>query len=512
MFIAVSIFAQSPIEKGLESIKMPVIKAQLEFLSSDWMEGREIGERGELLSSDYIASIMKSYELEPYKSSYFQEFTVVNYKKSKDQKFTIIKNGKNHKEEIVLSNETDFMIEGGRISKNLLGNLVFVGYGLKLPKLKYDDFKGLDLKGKFLVKFNGYPGFKNKGSELHKKFAPKNRAESRKYYNQIYKIAKEKGALGIITIVPEKGINYHVKKSVERYKSKMYEGDKPLKPFGSKRFYLAGRKFPNSLMTVAVSPRVGELLLRDVNIQTKNYFKGKVTKNNSKFIRGIKVNIHRKVDTKLVKCRNVAGVLKGKDTTQCIIVGAHYDHLGKYNGYVWNGADDNGSGVIGMLNIARAMKNSGVKPEKNIVFVAFTGEEKGLLGSRYFANKLDDPSKVKYMLNLDMISRDSKKDTLGNTCAMIIKKHKKLRSYIEKANKDYNLELKLKFWESEGTSGGSDHAPFAQRGIPFNFFWAGWHNDYHKPTDEIEKINWDKMLKLTKLGFIHVYMIDKDGL
>jgi Zn-dependent M28 family amino/carboxypeptidase len=194
-----------------------------------------------------------------------------------------------------------------------------------------------------------------------------------------------------------------------------------------------------------------------------------------------------------------------------IVLGAHYDHLGMHDGYIWNGADDNASGTVGVMTIAKAFMSTGIKPEKTIVFAAWTGEEMGLLGSSYFVqNPIKPLENILININFDMISRDSKSDTLKNKCSMgYLKNYTFLEELTDQNNESYGLGLDLRYWKSEGGRGGSDHAPFSEKGIPFCFFIAGFTTDYHQPTDEVEKVNFDKMSKIIKLGFLNTWELDK---
>ena len=123
-------------------------------------------------------------------------------------------------------------------------------------------------------------------------------------------------------------------------------------------------------------------------------------------IKDIRVYIKTTVKKEAVRVRNIIGIIEGRDPDQYIVLGAHYDHMGSKGGYIWNGADDNGSGTVGILTLAKAIMETGIKPEKNIIIALWTAEETGLLGSRYFVDNLPFPrERIKLNLNFDMISR-----------------------------------------------------------------------------------------------------------
>ena len=157
------------------------------------------------------------------------------------------------------------------------------------------------------------------------------------------------------------------------------------------------------------------------------------------------------------------------------------------------------------MTIAKAMIATGEKPEKTIIFCAWTGEEKGLRGSRYFVDNHYDWN-VLCNLNFDMISRNNsgedqdKKITMNFTSTMPI-----LEDLVTKHNADYGLDMEITFRGSEQPGGGSDHAPFAAKGIPVFYFMAGFPPEYHQTGDHVELVKWDKMLSIVKLGYLSIY-------
>lgn len=510
----ISLLSQSNEDKGLKAITESSVKGQLEFLASDWMEGREMGQKGAYMAADYIVSMLKVYGVEPFWEDYYQEFPAISYKVNEDQEFTIKQTSGKQTKTFKFKHNTDFYIHPNEIEQAFQAEVAFVGYGLDDKKNNYNDYEGIDVKGKIILYLNGFPGHKNPGSELYKNFSPGEGGwYMRRFMQSKIKTAEDKGAAGVI--VYEKGNMMMWAKTPNYYKSKVYEGEKPFESYLSKNIVLPDTQIKDKAIQIWASERIVNLIMQNSDIDFDQFEKEiiKTLKPKPIILEGIKIDVKTSVDSEVLKCRNIAGIIKGKDTTKTIIVGAHYDHYGMYNGYIWNGADDNASGTVGMLSIAKAFKESGEIPEKNIVFVAFTGEEKGKLGSHYFANSLPKDMQIEYMFNMDMISRNRQEDTAGIQCPVILADfNENVQKTLTKCNVEYKLGLDLIYWPSNGINGGSDHAPFAEMGIPFAFFWTGWHDDYHQPTDEIDKINWSKLLKLCKLGYLHVKYIDKNGL
>jgi Zn-dependent M28 family amino/carboxypeptidase len=184
------------------------------------------------------------------------------------------------------------------------------------------------------------------------------------------------------------------------------------------------------------------------------------------------------------------------------------DHMGMDNGKIWNGADDNASGTVAVMTLAKAFAASGVKPRRTILFCAWTGEEKGLLGSEYFtqypsAGKIGD---YKFYMNFDMISRDDETDTLKNKAGITYTKaFPKLEEITKQDIQDFKLNLNLKITSADAPKGGSDFTAFTNNKIPVIAWMAAMHPDYHQPSDQVNLVNWNKMLEIIKLGYLQLW-------
>jgi hypothetical protein len=220
--------------------------------------------------------------------------------------------------------------------------------------------------------------------------------------------------------------------------------------------------------------------------------------------------IHRfaasgKVRSTTFAVANVLGLLRGKDTTRCLIVGAHYDHLGKWGGETYNGADDNASGVSGMLSLANCRAASQETPPCNIIFAAWTAEEEGEIGSHYFVRYTGaDAGKVLAYINMDMISRSDPADTSHRQLSIGTRTlDESLRLLATEANSALPEPFELDLWDVTGHF-GSDYAYFAVAGIPVMTFFSGFHDDYHTPGDDFGKVDLYKMN--TILGLVNSCM------
>jgi hypothetical protein len=204
------------------------------------------------------------------------------------------------------------------------------------------------------------------------------------------------------------------------------------------------------------------------------------------------INTHPLIDTLLE--RNVIGIIRGKDTTKSIVIGAHYDHLGMRNRLTFNGADDNASGVAGMLSLAKKWASSGEKPPCNLIFGAWTAEEKGQLGSKYFVRHTGaKPGKVLLCFNMDMISRSAPEDTTGRQISIgTLPVSENLRKMANEINHQFARPFEFDLWDVTGHT-GSDYRFFCEAGIPVMTFFSGYNSDYHTPGDTADKIDIQKM-------------------
>ena len=222
-----------------------------------------------------------------------------------------------------------------------------------------------------------------------------------------------------------------------------------------------------------------------------------------------------KVKTEQIMVPNVVGMLPGSDPVlkeQYIGVGAHLDHLGvNASGVVYPGADDDGSGSTAMLMIAKAATSNPVKPRRSVVFMAFCGEEMGLIGSGYYtANPLIPLDRMDCLLQMDMVGRNEEKPNENppekaedNINTIHLVGSKRISMELHNVVIDMNKYLNFAFeYDEEGVYERSDHANFARKGVPITFLFSGFHPDYHQPTDTIDKINWDKIVSTARLNYL----------
>lgn len=210
---------------------------------------------------------------------------------------------------------------------------------------------------------------------------------------------------------------------------------------------------------------------------------------------------------------NVLGVIEGENPNQYVIVGAHYDHLGiakegVKGDFIYNGADDNASGVSAVLQIAKAFKANGEKPKKTIIFAFWDGEEIGLLGSKYFVEQFEDLSKIEMYMNFDMIGRNNDESNPKKFVYFYTEAYPQYGEMMKEHIKEYQLsELEPIYKAWDKPISGSDNRSFALHGISIIWYHTDGHVDYHKVTDSVEKLNWEKMIDITKSAYLNMEKI-----
>jgi hypothetical protein len=377
----------------------------------------------------------------------------------------------------------------------------------------YDEYKGIDVKGKIILRLRRFPGQKDTASAACKKFKPvgKDRFEIYRFEYKKNKTARDKGAIAVIEIntSSEPGLMSNPK-NIFRYFSGELEFDEYPSELYNNNFSLAGDSLDKSIINFLVSKRLSNEITDKSGIDIAAFEQNAMVrmKPASKELTGKSVGINLKNQIpEIYRGRNVIGMLEGENPGQVVVVGAHYDHKGKYNGFVWNGADDNASGTVAVMSIARACMATGVKPKRTILFATWDGEEEGLLGSKYF---VEHPvrSDIFANINFDMISRDQERDTLGVMCDLTYTKaYDVLKLSTQKDLETYKIGIKMSYTAEELPSGGSDYNYFAEKKIPIMAYMAAMHKDYHRTGDKPYKVNLVKMSNVIRIGFLNTWML-----
>ena len=455
------------------------IQDHINYLASDELEGRFSGSAGERLAGDYIAKEFESYGLKKmFGSSYFQEFDFTsNIELGENNSLSI----KTSEGTIDLKINDDFVTAPFSGNFNFESDLVFVGYAITSDKIDYYDFAGVDVNNKIVIAMRYNPDNDSTKSEFDAFSALRRKAST----------AKEKGAKAIVFV----------------------NGYKPAEDDKLIEFRYDRSSGIEDFAAVHVKRDIIDNLLK---ANGKDFKEVQETIDNTKkplsfSLDNGSISIQTEVKYNTGVGRNVVGWIEGSDPVlknEYIVLGAHYDHLGYgevgslYRGdevLIHNGADDNASGTTGLLELAEKIGSEPDNFKRSIIFMAFSGEELGLLGSIHIVNNSPvSIENIAAMLNMDMIGRMNE-DTVLNLIGVGTSTN--FKSLLEEKNK-YGFKLSF----TDDGFGGSDHQSFTNKNIPVLFFFTGTHEDYHKPSDDADKINSEAQEKIVK----YVYDITEE--
>lgn len=459
----------------------------IKYLSSDELEGRFPGTKGDSLTGSYITNEFEKYNLKPSgENSYLQPFEMVTQiQLAGANEFQIIANGISSSYSV----EQDFIPLGFTGNGKAEGELVFAGYGISASEQNYDDYKDkngneIDISGKILVMMRYSPG----GSDAHNN--PFEKYEASRFKTSK---AKDGNAAGIILI---NGPNSGEDKLIRLTYDKVLQ-NAGLPVISCKREIIENIFRDNGLDLARIQDEID-------SAKTSNSFALK----NSKAI------IETSVKPVNVTTSNVIGFLEGNDPVlknEVIVIGAHLDHLG-YGLYgslhsgndqqIHNGADDNASGIAGLLEIAQKLSADKNNLKRSILFIGFAAEEAGLLGSSFFVkSEIFEKFDIVAMLNMDMIGRmsDNKLIVYGTGTSTV------WDSTIDSLNNSYNFTIT----KTPDGFGPSDHSNFYAKDIPVLHFFSGTHADYHSPSDDYDKINSEGGMQIAEFVYDVVMELDR---
>lgn len=301
----------------------------------------------------------------------------------------------------------------------------------------------------------------------------------------------------------QKGLDVINKENAEAYIGFLASDDLEGREAGFHGGRIAGEYIVSNLKTMGISPLL-ETYYQPFDAYNKERQKRGRFQVHLDSIAILKQGVHQKLSM-----RNILGKIEGKNPNEYVIIGAHYDHLGVdpmlEGDQIYNGADDNASGVSAVLQIAKAFLATGEKPERTVIFAFWDGEEKGLLGSKYFVQNFPGIKKVKGYLNFDMIGRNNNEAKPTHVVYFYTEAHPVFGDWLKNDIKKYNLNLTPDYRPWDKPVGGSDNASFALLDIPVIWYHTDGHPDYHMPSDHADKINWNKVVDITKASFLNMW-------
>jgi len=566
--LAIAILAISSVAQQRSATNVPSVerlRAHIEYLASDKLEGRRTGTPGANLAAEYIAREFSRYGLRRsigYDTAgmsileadspkrYLQEFPYVANVELGEHNLFYLNPGR--ADDIAQYQVGEDWMPLGFSSAARIQNAEyrFVGYGITAAEQKYDSYAGINMTNAVAIALTGTPD----GDNPHGQFA--------RYEDVRWKAiaARNAGAKGLLVVAREDNLKDD-RLAQLRYDNSAGEAGLPVivisrnlaaRLFGSandaKKTLQALEETAHNLHGPVSPNAAGEFPHR--NPDSVNIFGFK----------GVTISLSTNVVRREVSATNVIGILDGSDPAlknEVIVIGAHYDHLGHggegslapREGEIHHGADDNASGTAGMLELARLFSSQKLRPRRTIVFMAFSGEEEGLLGSNYYVNHPIVPlANTVTMINMDMIGRtkDNKLIVGGVGTApgwrqalTAANAPERMRvalapaspadmprpvstvgrelpgrevSLVTSSNGNpvvtLSFEKPFDLMVNEDGFGPSDHSSFYAKQIPVLFFWTGTHEDYHKPSDTADKINYTDEARILGLVTRIVYDID----
>lgn len=447
------------------------VREHIKYLASDDLQGRGSGTEGNAKAAQYIADFFKKNSVTPLGSDYFQHFSVpVGYTVKPETKarfaVKVIPPGVAPEtvKPVNLSWKTSSEFTPLAFSENgtVSGEIAFVGYGISNPTAGYDDYAGIDVKGKVLIIIRGTP---EKKVDPHSKFAEHASLRAKAT------VARDKGAAAIIFV------------------SQPSDSADQLMPLK----YETGMGKSGVMALHCTRTSLDKIFPRDKKMPFAEKEIIATQKPSSFVLPNVTVDLTVGLETTMSQTSNVIGVVKGTNPTKAneyLVLGAHFDHLGlgEYGSLYAGkktvphyGADDNASGTAAMMEIAAYIAKHPL--ENPVLFMGFSGEEMGLLGSaHYVKNPLIPVENVITMINLDMVGRlkDNKLNAHGTGSSS------RWSGWVDSIAKIHQFELS----KSEDGFGPSDHSSFYGQNRPVLFFFTGLHSDYHRPTDTWDKINY----------------------
>jgi len=483
-------------EAGLVDSRAPLsaelLAQDVHYLASDELAGRSPGTAGIARAEEYVAKAFGRTGLEPLPG--FEDFFIglPLYRHGYDPDRTaLVLDGPGGR--VTAELERDFKPLFFSGTGEAEAPLAFAGYGITAPEHGYDDYAGLDVRGRLVLVLRYEPGADD----------PQSVFEGTDHSRHAWLMTKARtahgyGAAGMILVSDT--LYHRGADDLRVFPTLSLSPDEPPRLPRS-----AGPPEPAfpvihlSRATLLAAAGWSEEQLAEAQRKLNDWQPAAEVD----FPRiGVRLSVRERQEAQVVPVRNVAALLPGADPElrdEWILVGAHHDHLGAFDGpgdTVYSGADDNASGVAGVLALARhfAARSGKQAPARTLVFMTFTAEEQGLLGSRALVEgQLIPLEAVRFMVNLDMIGRNPERPLELHGSGF----ETEIREVVEKAGEELGVTVRF---ESRSVRAVSDFYPFHQRGIPFLSLYTGTHEDYHRPSDTAEKLDYERMERIVGLA------------
>ncbi len=513
LLVAAAVVAQDPAPApGSGSIRAGDLEADVRFLAADSLRGRLTDTPENRIAADFIASRFARHGLAPAGSdgTHFHRFDLLTTALGPDNDLRVTGAGQ---PDLALGGA--FYPDPASATGNAAGNIVFVGFGIDAPSLGHDDYREADLAGAVALMLDHEPGEFRRDSP----FDGTMRSESARLVRKVL-AAQARGAAAVL-VAPDRH-NHGRTRGPARPMGSVWPSRPPRVP----RYGLASWVEAVDIPVVHISGDLAESIAEAADRSFDELTEAAERPGGAAalLLAGPRVELATSVRRTTVANRNVVGLIEGADPAlrdEWIIIGAHYDHDGARGSVIYNGADDDASGVAALLEIAeayRAAARAGDRPGRSILLAAWNSEEQGLLGAwAYTEAPLHPLDRTVAMLNMDMIGRDEEVPRIGglrfrglepqsaesNRNAVNILGYSRspdLRRAVERANRATGLDVRFRYDDNASNLlRRSDQWPFLFREVPALFVHTGLHPDYHTERDTPEKLRYDKMTRIVRM-------------
>ncbi len=495
---------RSRISTGLDTIRVDDLKQGIGYLASSELQGRLSLAPGSGLAIRWVEQQFRAAGLKPAAAdgTFLQPVPLIEYRTDREKSSLQVRTGSQSK-------TYKYPDAYGSFPRDITvgGKVVFAGFGITAPELDYDDYKGIDARGKVVLIFDHEPQendassrFNGKGNTLH----------AGPYFKTLN--AQRHGAIGVIVVSEPNRKHPSNKERLARIRGMNLRARIPSQA-------IAGGDLKIPLC--AVSDAIADQMLGGKAKELQASIDSNLAPV-SRPLPNLRVRLtFANSEQRRATTYNVLGLLEGSDPqlrSETIVYSGHYDHDGPApDGKFYPGADDNASGTVGVTELARAFSQNAVRPRRSILFAVFAAEERGLLGSYYYtAHPVRPLESTRAVINFDMIGRDETpsrqtdglidiaSDTSDELNLVGTNYSPGYKAFVERANNSVGMRLSYK-WDEEPSLNvffRSDHFPFAAKGIPALWWFTGFHPDYHQTTDTADHIHYEKMVRILRLAFI----------